>query len=165
MKSAVLILSLFLTSNLTSVRTLFFEENSEKVNIELFEKTENVTLQSDPALYAYNGLAIMRKAEYTFNPYTKLSYFKKGKTKVEAAIKTNPKNAELRFIRLSIQDNIPSFLGYSDDISSDKKIVIEALKNKNFSSDLSFTKNVIKFMASSNILSITEEQFLLDLYL
>ena len=164
MASVLLFLALTLTSNLSSVRVIFFQENSEKVNTQLDLLTQSATLKSSPVLYAYNGLAIMRKAEYSFNPYSKLSYFKKGKTKVESAIKLKPSNAELRFIRLSIQSNIPSFLGYSSNISTDKNIILQALKSKNFSNDTSFAKNVIKFMASSELISLEEKQTLLKLY-
>ena len=157
MKIAFIILSIIVTNSLSSVRELFFEENSEKVNTELYEKTQTATLQSDPIIYAYNGLAIMRKAEYTFNPYSKLSYFKKGKNKIESAIKLKPNNSELRFIRFSVQTNIPSFLGYSSDVEKDKLNVLDAIKNKNFNNDLNFTKNVINFLLKSEALIVQEK--------
>jgi hypothetical protein len=35
-------------------------------------------------------------------------------------------NAELRFLRLGIQNNAPSFLGYNDSIEPDKIFLINA---------------------------------------
>ena len=67
--------------NLSSVHSTFFEGNTEETNLKLFLLTKESKLDSAPELYAFNGLAIMRKAEYTMNPYKKLSFFNDGKTK------------------------------------------------------------------------------------
>ena len=63
-------------------------------------------------------------ANHVFSPIAKLKTFSKGKDNIEKAIKMAPTNAELRFIRLSIQQNIPSFLGYNQHMKED----IEFLK-------------------------------------
>ena len=50
-----------------------------------------------------------------------------------SAINTNPANIELRYLRLTIQTNVPTFLGYCNKISSDKLFLfkeIERLKDK-----------------------------------
>ena len=39
---------------------------------------------------------------------------------IEKAIEMDPQNAELRFIRLSIQKNIPSFLNYHSNLKEDE---------------------------------------------
>ncbi|MCT1530497.1 hypothetical protein M3B46_05785 [Sphingobacterium daejeonense] len=62
-------------------------------------------------------------ANHVFNPINKLKTFKEGKNKIEKAIKLDPENVELRFIRLSIQKNAPSFLGYNSNINSDKEFI------------------------------------------
>lgn len=62
-------------------------------------------------------------ANHVFNPINKLKTFKEGKNNIEKAIKLDPENVELRFIRLSIQKNAPSFLGYNSNINSDKEFI------------------------------------------
>ena len=62
-------------------------------------------------------------ANHVFNPINKLKTFKEGKNKIEKAIKLDPENVELRFIRLSIQKNAPLFLGYNSNINSDKEFI------------------------------------------
>jgi hypothetical protein len=62
-------------------------------------------------------------ANHVFNPINKLKTFKEGKINIEKAIKLDPDNVELRFIRLSIQKNAPSFLGYNSNINSDKEFI------------------------------------------
>lgn len=64
-------------------------------------------------------------AKYVFSPMSKLNTFNKGKKNIEQAIKKEPNNVELRFIRLSVQKNAPSFLGYNSNIKED----IQFIKN------------------------------------
>lgn len=67
-------------------------------------------------------------ANHVFSPISKWNTFKKGKGNIEQAIKIEPENVELRFIRLSIQKNIPSFLGYKSNIDEDIEFI---KKNRN----------------------------------
>lgn len=66
-------------------------------------------------------------ANHANNPVSKLSTFNQGKERIELAIKQDPQNPELRFIRLSIQQNAPFFLGYRSKIEEDRA-TIEAYK-------------------------------------
>lgn len=67
----------------------------------------------------YYGAYLAVWANHVWNPMDKLSTFKKGKTELENAIKDDPNNVELRFLRLSIQSNIPGILNYKQNIKSD----------------------------------------------
>lgn len=62
-------------------------------------------------------------ANHVFSPISKLNTFNKGKKNLEQAIKKEPKNVELRFIRLSVQKNAPSFLGYYSNIKEDMQFI------------------------------------------
>ncbi|SKB65072.1 hypothetical protein SAMN05660477_00494 [Soonwooa buanensis] len=64
-------------------------------------------------------------ANHVFSIMSKLNTFKEGKKNIEEAIKKEPDNVELRFIRLSVQKNAPSFLGYKSNITED----IQFIKN------------------------------------
>ena len=75
----------------------------------------------------YKGSAIMMKAKYGFNPFSKLSNFISGKKMLEKSIAIDPSNAELRYLRFTIQNNAPSFLGYKSDITTDKNFLVAAL--------------------------------------
>ena len=155
---------LALTSpSLEKARLFFFDSETEKKNEQFFEVTKNATLETDAVVYAYNALSVMRKAEHTVNPYSKYKYFNQGKDKLEQAIKHAPTNSEIRFIRLSAQAKTPSFLGYSSNQQEDLQMVKKAIDSKNFSSDKTFTKNVIKFMASTKLISEEEKNNLLKL--
>lgn len=74
-------------------------------------------------LRAYLGAFNAVWASHVFNPVTKLKSFNKGKKYIEAAVKEEPGNIEIRFIRLSVQKSCPFFLGYSGQIQEDTKFI------------------------------------------
>jgi len=114
--------------SLKSVRSLYqkaaINEKSCKNLIEILSPYNNNT---NPLLQGYNGCATMMMAKYTLNPFSKWSYFQKGKKMLENAIGADSTNIELRFLRFAVQTNIPSFLGYHGFIESDKKILLESI--------------------------------------
>jgi hypothetical protein len=69
----------------------------------------------------------MLMAKHAFNPFSKLSYFKKGKLMLESAIKADQTNVELRFLRYTIQTNVPGFLNYSSDKNLDRTFITQSL--------------------------------------
>jgi hypothetical protein len=49
-----------------------------------------------------------------------LSYFNKGKAKLEQVLKKYPDNIEIRYIRYAVQKGSPDFLGYRSNMKEDK---------------------------------------------
>jgi len=82
---------------------------------------------NNPLLYGYRGGATMLMAKHAFNPFSKLSYFKKGKLMLESAIKADRNNVELRFLRFTIQTNVPGFLNYNSDKNADRVFITQSL--------------------------------------
>lgn len=72
---------------------------------------------------AYLGAFQAIWAEHTWNPAQKLRTFNKGKENVEKAVKADPNNVEIRFVRYTIQSKSPKFLGYKDNLEADRAIV------------------------------------------
>lgn len=111
-------------SVMVELRKLFYmatlsESYMSKVDKYMDESEEKIPFES------YRAMLLFMEAKYAFNPYTKLNYFKKGRKKMEQAIKLYPEDIETRFLRLAIQTKLPSFLGYSGNKQKDK----EFLKN------------------------------------
>lgn len=88
-----------------------------------------LSANTDALHVAYLGAFQAIWAKHIINPISKLSTFKKGKKNIEAAVKSKPDDLEIRFVRLSVQRNCPSFLGYSSKINEDKKIVQSNIRN------------------------------------
>ncbi len=74
---------------------------------------------------AYFGALETIWANHVINPFSKLKTFRKGKEKIENAAKQTPKNIEISYLRLSVQKNAPSFLGYNDNIKEDTEFLKE----------------------------------------
>lgn len=74
-------------------------------------------------LLGYSGALRMAKGKHAFDPISKMIHFGAGKDLLEEAIAQDPTNVELRFLRLTIQVNVPRFMNYSDDREADLAIV------------------------------------------
>jgi len=149
---------------LTQSRQLFFDFNNEKCAPEkLFDLLEKNST-NDPVLLAYKGSARASSADCAFLPNTKLKRFKEGKYLINEAIKLDKSNAEIRFLRLSVQSKAPGFLGYNENISEDKIIVLSALTNNyQLWNDQSFTHQVISFLQENVDLTDQESKLLQQL--
>lgn len=77
---------------------------------------------------AYYGAAQMALAKYKFNPVSQLNTFNTGKKQLETAVLRDTTSLEARYIRLSIQQNVPSFLNYRSNIANDRSYLIHNLK-------------------------------------
>lgn len=123
--SAIFFLISFHATDLDVVRAnynklLSDKELCEKMIVELTETKNNSATH-----LAYLGGLQTIWANHVFSPISKLNTFKEGKKNIEQAIKKEPDNVELRFIRLSVQKNAPSFLGYKSNINEDTEFIKE----------------------------------------
>lgn len=109
------------TPTIGEVRSLYEKSvNDESACKKLIEILSPYNENSNPLFTGYKASAIMMMAKHVFNPFSKMSYFKKGKKILENAVKADDKNVELRFLRFNVQTHMPSFLGYNNDIDRDK---------------------------------------------
>ena len=137
MKSILLILLLH-TSNYNSdinvVRELYLSAyiNEDSCN-NLGEKLNSIENNKEILIKGYQGCFYFIKCKFINNPIEKLIYFRKGKKLLETAIKEDPKSVELKFLRYSIQKNLPRFLSYHDNLEKDLNFVnenITSISNK-----------------------------------
>jgi hypothetical protein len=76
-----------------------------------------------PVTLGYRGAAGMVMARHAANPYVKLRYFNRGRDMLEGAIARDRNNPELRYLRYTIQFNVPPFLGYNTHMEEDKRFL------------------------------------------
>ncbi|HAV54046.1 MAG TPA: hypothetical protein DCX41_03820, partial [Aequorivita sp.] len=50
---------------------------------------------------------------------------KEGVALIESAVSADASNVEIRYIRLSVQENSPKFLGYHKNIEEDKEFILK----------------------------------------
>ena len=68
---------------------------------------------------AYEGVLMMKKAGLVNKAKEKISLFKAGRIKLEAAINKNKENTEFSFLRLIIQEHAPKIVDYNNNIKTD----------------------------------------------
>lgn len=120
----LLFLNLF-DNDLSHIRYCYLRAaDDEKITTELIAATQN---NNEPVIKGYNGAATIIMAKHYLNPISKLKTFNNGKKILESAIEKDKLNPELKFLRLSIQENSPSFLGYHNNIKEDKLFLIKCL--------------------------------------
>jgi len=81
---------------------------------------------------AYSAAMVLMKSKFVKSVIKKYSYFKKGKNQLDQIINEHPKNVEFRYIRYGFQKNIPSFLGYNNNIDEDFKLFSEGILPSGF---------------------------------
>lgn len=118
-----------------------FQRVENKAAAESFLKTEVTSkdLKEKITINAYKGVCKMMMAEYVSNPLSKYSWFNEGKDMLEQSIKMN-RNVENIHLRLMVQLNAPSFLGYSSDIEKDVNYIKKNLEKSSVSEE---TKKMI----------------------
>jgi hypothetical protein len=94
------------------LRESYAKANSSNANTEEFINIAEKTSGSDAVIQGYKAAAKIMEAKITKN--NRKALVKSGATSLEAIIKSNPNNAELRVIRMSVQENIPKIVGYKE---------------------------------------------------
>ncbi|WPU95211.1 hypothetical protein SNE25_06685 [Mucilaginibacter sabulilitoris] len=90
------------------------------------------------------------KAKHAWNPYSKIKHLKNCEKTFEKAIEADPHNIEIRFMRFSVEDSVPGFLGYNKNLTPDSEEIINQLNKKNYgTADKTLTIEIIKFLANS----------------
>ena len=127
---------------------------SAEITAKLEEKLTDVNSSNKVVLLAYKGAVSTLKAKFAKTKKEKKEYFKEGTSWIESAIRAEPSSIEIRYIRMSVQENSPKFLGYHKNLEEDKAFVL-----KNYSSISSTElKDVIKdFVLKSENFSETEK--------
>jgi len=107
------------------------QANADANNCKAFYEFMKTRKNESSVAKGYFALSVMMQAKLYKNPFTKLSFFNKGKSILEETILANPNVAELRFLRFSVQNEIPAILLYFNDIDSDKKMLDNYYLDKN----------------------------------
>ncbi|MFZ4705673.1 MAG: hypothetical protein ACOYMF_06650 [Bacteroidales bacterium] len=151
----------------SQARALYFSMGSnQSSSLKLFNLM-NVEKQSlTPLLLAYRGASSAAAAGQVDGVHAKFSYFKKGKADIDQAVKLDPKDPEIRFLRLATQTNAPGFLLYKGDIKQDKKIVLAGLASLlSNEDDHILALHMAKFLLDCDNLSQKEKQIVKQLVL
>ena len=89
----------------------------------------------------------------------KLTYVQQAARTFEQAVALDPTNAEIRFLRFSVESNLPPFLGLSKHVDVDKAFLLDAaLQHPRSGLDNEAFRAVREFLVGRGHLSETEAQ-------
>jgi hypothetical protein len=111
---------------LNEIRLLYKQasENESVVPI-LLEKLQASATQQKAVLLGYRGAVFALQGKYAWMPFSKLSFLQDALATLHKAIQQDPENVEIRFLRLTVEKNIPMFLGMAIHLTEDKDKILE----------------------------------------
>lgn len=137
-------------------RQLYFAAGADIGIQTFFDYTKNAD-ESNALHKAYKGVSIAMYAELASDVSKKFEFFNQGKTLLEDAVKKDASNPEIRFLRFSVQAEVPWIVGYSSNLKEDAQIIINALQKGSINAKDDFWKKAISFMLKSGELSSEKE--------
>ena len=134
-KSLAILISILLFSfvafgnDLNHVRTMFPKAaDDENVTKGLLQFIQEKKLNTAIA-WAYKATLEAIMAKYESNLFAKLGHVKKSSKSFLKAVEVSPNEPEIRILRYITEVHIPSYLGYSTNLTADKKVVLDYIKN------------------------------------
>jgi hypothetical protein len=131
-----LLLTLFLTFitlvsdatpySLPNLRRQYQQAAASKEAGEKFHKLMSAYTQRDAVVLAYKAAAEAIRARDA-SMFNKLTYVQNAAKQFDEAVKLDANNAEVRFLRLSVESNLPSFLGLSTHVDDDRQFLVDTL--------------------------------------
>lgn len=147
--------------NITNLRKKLMQAIDSKPTTDSLYKTLGLIPQRSGLLNGYMGALEALKAKHTWNPYFKIKYLNNCEDTFKEAVSQDPYNIEIRFMRFSVEHNVPGFLGYTKNLSADKQEMIRQIELKNYgTADKELVITVIKFMIDSKQCTAGESMIL-----
>ncbi len=81
----------------------------------------------DVLVKAFRAGIVGMGAKYAWGPYAKLKHVRSSAHLFEEILKEDPNNAEVRFLRYTIEYYVPRYLLMSGHLQDDKKVVLTSL--------------------------------------
>lgn len=110
----------------TNLRRQYQEAAASKEAGERFYKLMAAYQQQDAVVLAYKAAAEAIRARDA-SMFNKLTYVQNASKQFDQAVKLDGDNAEIRFLRLSVESNLPSFLGLSQHVDEDREFLLHTL--------------------------------------
>jgi len=112
--------------HLAALRRHYQQAAADKTAGEQFYQLMASYDQRDPVVLGYKGAAEAIKARDA-SLLDKLHYVQSAAHTFEQAVALSPQNAEIRFLRFSVETNLPSFLGLSTHIDEDRHVLLTSV--------------------------------------
>jgi hypothetical protein len=141
------------------IRKIYSEAANDSAKADwLYQHLKGIKLPQPAILLAYLAASEALQARNSFFPFTKLSMIQQAQETFSKAVKLDKEDVEIRFLRFTIEVNIPVFLGLTTHIEEDKLLIISNLNESPL--DFTMKKAIADFLLSSGYCSPVESQFL-----
>lgn len=136
--------------NLRHIRSLLVVcMNSSKTTDSLYKSLSAIKNRTG-VISGYLATLSACKAKLSWNPYMKVKHLNTAEATYKIAVNADPHNIEIRFLRFSVEHNVPGFLGFNKDLNTDSEEIITQLDKKNYgTADKDLTVAIIKFLLQS----------------
>ncbi len=129
------------------IRQKYFKAIGNERKIERLLKELQDIKKPSALLLAYRAACESMMAQFSWNPYTKLAQVNKSFDLFEKAIKEDSQNVEIRFLRFSVQHNVPDFLRKNREFEEDKDVLVDNFDKADF--DTEFRQFIIGYLKDS----------------
>lgn len=153
---SVFLIFLSVSQDISTVRENYIDASKSKERAYEFNDSMANYTGDNKTMLAYKGASIALKAKFVSDRKTKKDLFTKGIQILEKALKDDPNNAEIRLIRLSIQENTPKIINYKGNIQEDKQLILTTFDKQN----KSLKKYLLTFINQSKSFTTQEKELL-----
>lgn len=117
------------SQNLESIRSQYPKaKESSEITDRMYEELSGVSGENH-VLSAYKGAISALKADFAKGIKNKKDFFKEGAELLDQAVAAEPENVEIRYLRLTVQENAPKIVGYHGNIDEDKEVIKNRFHN------------------------------------
>lgn len=132
---------------LSEVRSSYTKSIDDEDEAErLFDRLNTSEAKADALLLAYCGATRALMAKHSINPYTKLKCLKEGSAMLNSAVEKSPKHIEVRYLRYSVEYNVPDFLDYRQHLAVDKKCIVDGIIAGSHGLTKAVLKDIVAYM-------------------
>lgn len=140
----------------TEVRLLFERAfQDENTCSELLEKLDDTG--SNALLMGYKAATQALLGKHAMAPWSKYNHCRDSEKTFFTAVQMDPQNIEIRYLRFTVQANLPGFLNMSRNLEEDKKILLSGMRN---STDRVLNKKIAQVLLQSGQCTSSETVFL-----
>lgn len=148
--------TLGISQELKELRVDYPKANLDKeITNTLYETLSSITKEDNKTIVAYKGSIATLKARFAKGIRDKKRFFKEGAELLEFAITSEPKNIEIRCLRLGVQENSPKIVGYKKNIEEDKQYLLDHFASV---TDVDLQKFIKGYVALSAAFTDAEKQ-------
>ncbi len=145
--------------SLSEVRSEFHSVVISPDDSEEFHEFMTGIEQPSTTIQAYQAVSEALLAQVLWNPFKKLSQVVKYDKQMTAIVESDPHNVEIRFLRLAIEYNLPSFLRMSTHMEEDADKIVSNLSSvSSMQVNPVFGKYIFHFLKETNLCTDSELQ-------